>query len=79
MEYKQWIPMKGIHHSKEGKQALGYRIQASFLSGYAGKVAPPFERFYMGGDTDLRGFDIRSISPLAFFRADGIPAAGESG
>ncbi len=67
VEYKQWIPMKGIHHSKEGKQALGYRIQGSFLTGYAGKVAPPFERFYMGGDTDLRGFDIRSISPLAFF------------
>jgi outer membrane protein insertion porin family len=29
-------------------------------------VAPPFQRFYQGGDTDLRGFDIRSISPIAF-------------
>lgn len=67
LEYKQYFPMKGIRHNKEGKQVLGYRIQASFLSGYGGKVAPPFERFYMGGDTDLRGFDIRSISPIAFF------------
>ncbi len=67
VEYKQWIPMKGIHHNREGKQALGFRIQGSFLSGYAGKVAPPFQRFYMGGDTDIRGFDIRSISPVAFF------------
>ena len=27
----------------------------------------PFDRFYMGGDTDVRGFDIRAISPVAFF------------
>jgi outer membrane protein insertion porin family len=67
LEYKQYFPMKGLRHNKEGHQVLGYRIQASFLSGYGGKVAPPFERFYMGGDTDLRGFDIRSISPIAFF------------
>ena len=32
-----------------------------------GDVAPPFDRFYMGGDQDMRGFDIRSISPVCFF------------
>jgi outer membrane protein insertion porin family len=73
MEWKQFIPMKGIHpmlgpgRAYEGKQALGYRIQASFITGYNGHVAPPFERFYLGGDTDIRGFDIRSISPLAYY------------
>jgi outer membrane protein insertion porin family len=71
MEWKQFIPMKGIHPKMkspyDGKQALGYRIQASFLTGYAGHVAPPFQRFYMGGDTDIRGFDVRAISPLAYF------------
>jgi len=29
-------------------------------------VAPPFERFYLGGENDLRGFDIRTVSPVAF-------------
>jgi outer membrane protein insertion porin family len=71
LEWKQFIPMKGIHPKMkspyDGKQALGYRIQASFISGYGGHVAPPFERFYMGGDTDIRGFDVRSISPLAYY------------
>ena len=71
MEWKQFIPMKGIHPSMKdpyaGKQSLGYRIQASFMTGYAGKVAPPYQRFYMGGDTDIRGFDIRSVTPVAFF------------
>jgi outer membrane protein insertion porin family len=36
------------------------------MSGYGGLVAPPFQRFYMGGENDLRGFDIRSVSPVAF-------------
>ncbi len=79
VEYKQYFPMKGLRHNKEGKQVLGYRIQGSFLSGYGGKVAPPFERFYMGGDTDLRGFDIRSISPIAYFVQTAISAARQSG
>ena len=65
-EYKQWIPMKGLHPNKDGRNAFGFRVQGSFLSGYSGRVAPPFERFYLGGDTDLRGFDIRAVSPVAF-------------
>jgi len=27
---------------------------------------PPFSRLYMGGESDIRGFDIRSISPVTF-------------
>ena len=67
VDYKHWFPMKGIHFNKEGHQALGIHFSGSWISGYAGHVAPPFERFFMGGDTDLRGFDIRSLSPVAFF------------
>jgi len=71
MEWKQFIGMKGLHPKLKdpysGKQALGYRIQASFMSGYGGHVAPPFQRFYLGGDTDIRGFDIRALSPVAYF------------
>ena len=29
-------------------------------------AVPPFSRLYMGGESDLRGFDIRSISPVTF-------------
>jgi outer membrane protein insertion porin family len=41
------------------------------IQGYAGRVPPPFSRFYLGGEYDIRGFDIRSISPLAFFPSIG--------
>jgi outer membrane protein insertion porin family len=60
VDYQHWIPLQNRHN------ALGFHVQASFLSGYGGLVAPPFQRFYMGGENDLRGFDIRSISPVAF-------------
>src|SRR5262249_25985603 len=35
-------------------------------TGYGGKEIPPYSRFYMGGEDDIRGFDIRSISPVTF-------------
>ena len=42
------------------------RVQGSYISGYGGTVSPPFQRFYMGGESDLRGFDIRTVSPYVF-------------
>ncbi|MGI9100824.1 MAG: outer membrane protein assembly factor BamA [Terriglobales bacterium] len=65
--FTKWTPMQGFKPNRDGHNSLGIRLQASFISGYSGRVAPPFERFYMGGDTDIRGFDIRAISPVAFF------------
>jgi outer membrane protein insertion porin family len=69
-EYKEFIPMKGFipkyGHPTEGRQTFGFRLQASHISGYGGLGASPFERFFLGGDTDLRGFDVRAVSPVAF-------------
>ncbi|PYX41691.1 MAG: hypothetical protein DMG81_03140 [Acidobacteria bacterium] len=60
VQYKQFFPVQ------KRRNAIGVNFQGSFLSGYGGLVAPPFQRFYMGGENDLRGFDIRSVSPIAF-------------
>ncbi len=67
IEFKRWTPMHFLKPDREGRNSLGVRLSGSFISGFGGRVAPPFERFYMGGDTDIRGFDIRAISPIAFF------------
>jgi outer membrane protein insertion porin family len=48
------------------KHILAFHGMASMLMGYGGKVAPPFARTYMGGEQDVRGFEIWSISPVAF-------------
>ena len=60
VEYKHYFPVQ------KRRNAVGLHFQGSFLSGYGGVVAPPFQRFYMGGENDIRGFDTRSISPVAF-------------
>ncbi len=60
IQYKQFFPVQ------KRRNALGYNVQASFITGYGGIVAPPFERAYLGGENDLRGFDIRTVSPIAY-------------
>ena len=45
---------------------MGFHVNARFIAGYGGKVAPPYSRYYMGGEDDIRGFDILTISPIAF-------------
>jgi outer membrane protein insertion porin family len=47
-------------------------VNGSFISGFGGLVAPPFQRFYMGGENDIRGFDIRSVSPVAFLPSSNV-------
>ena len=45
---------------------LAMRGLFSVLSGYGGKVPPPFRRSFMGGENDIRGFEIFSVSPMAW-------------
>ncbi len=45
---------------------IGMHFTAKFLTGYNGKVAPPYSRFYMGGENDIRGFNTWAISPMAY-------------
>src|SRR6202034_3794406 len=65
VQYKRFIPVQNR------RNAFGFNVQGSFITGYAGLVAPPFQRSYMGGENDLRGFDIRAVSPVAF-----LPSVG---
>jgi len=48
------------------KHVIGFHMNGKWVTGFDGKVAPPFNRFYMGGEYDIRGFDIWGISPIAF-------------
>jgi outer membrane protein insertion porin family len=48
------------------RNVLGFRLQTAFTIGYGGMEVSPYNRFFTGGDDSIRGFDIRSISPIAF-------------
>ena len=66
VEYKHWYPLRGYHLDPTGRNAIGYRLQLSYVAGISGDVAPPFQRSYGGGESELRGFDVRSATPYAF-------------
>ena len=66
VQYKQFIPVQNR------RNAIGFTLNGSYISGYGGLVAPPFQRFYMGGENDIRGFDIRSVSPVAFLPSSNV-------
>jgi outer membrane protein insertion porin family len=61
------LEMKYYHPINHGRNTLAFHFLFSTISGYGGKVPPPFARFYMGGEYDVRGFNIYSISPVIFF------------
>lgn len=66
MSYRQFFPMKGLRINREGHNVLGYRFQFVHVAGFGGEVAPPQNRVYSGGESDVRGFDIRSSAPYTF-------------
>ncbi len=61
------VDAKYFHRSPlNHKHVIGMHLLGKIVTGYGGKVAPPLNRFYMGGENDIRGFDIWSISPVAY-------------
>jgi len=58
--------MKYFRPIQKRHNVIGFHFNVAHTTGYAGNEVPPFSRFYMGGEGDLRGFDIRSISPVTF-------------
>ena len=57
---------KYFHSVNKKRNVLAFHTQTAFINGYGGKEIPPYNRFYLGGENDLRGYDIRSISPVTF-------------
>ena len=51
-------PRPGIGRTSWRSTVLG-----SMITGYGGKEIPPFSRTYIGGEKDIRGFQIWGISP----------------
>ncbi len=60
LEWKHFRPIN------KGRNTLAFRLQAAFLTGFGGRSPSPTARYYTGGEDSIRGFDIRSISPMAY-------------
>jgi outer membrane protein insertion porin family len=57
---------KYYHPINKRRNTLSFHATVAHTTGYGGGEPPPYSRFYMGGESDIRGFDIRSITPVTF-------------
>ncbi|MCC7154823.1 MAG: outer membrane protein assembly factor BamA [Bryobacterales bacterium] len=53
---------------------IGMRGLGRVVSGYGGVSAPPYNRIFMGGEQDVRGFEIWSIGPFGYIPSEGTVA-----
>jgi len=50
-------------HPALSKQVFGFHVLFEFIQPASGSQIPFWERFYLGGERDIRGYDIYSIGP----------------
>ncbi len=59
-----------FHPAFKKGHVIGLRAFGAHVGGYGGKAAPPFNRWYIGGEQDVRGFEIWGVSPIAYIPSD---------
>jgi outer membrane protein insertion porin family len=64
--FKEFLPIHYLIPSPSGRNVLAIRAQLSYVQGFGGDVAPPNNRFFSGGENELRGFDIRGATPYGY-------------
>jgi outer membrane protein insertion porin family len=63
------VDLKYFHLSPLNRKAghvLAFHLLGTMSLGYGGKVIPPFSRGFIGGEQDVRGFEIWGITPIGF-------------
>jgi len=64
--YKSYRSMHYLTPNANGRNVLALRAQLGYVQGFGGDVAPPQNRFYAGGENELRGFDVRGATPYGY-------------
>jgi outer membrane protein insertion porin family len=64
--YKSYHSIRYLHFDPNGRNVLALRAQLSYIQGFGGDVAPPNNRFYAGGENEIRGFDVRGATPYGY-------------
>jgi outer membrane protein insertion porin family len=58
--------MSYYHPSYHRRNVIAFHFKSSMITGYGGNEVPPNNRFYIGGEQDVRGYDFYTISPFVF-------------
>jgi outer membrane protein insertion porin family len=74
------IDAKYFHKALAPTHVIGMHFSGRYITGYGGKTAPPFSRFFIGGENDVRGFGNWQISPIAYLPTEGtVPLYNNDG
>ena len=66
--YRPSADYRYYHPMNHGRNTLAMRLMGSFEQSFTNLSIPFYERFFAGGDFDIRGFDFRTLSPISFIR-----------
>ncbi|MGA8872283.1 MAG: BamA/TamA family outer membrane protein, partial [Candidatus Acidiferrales bacterium] len=58
--------MSYYHPMHHRRNVLALRVQGAEINGFSGREVPPNNRFYLGGEQDVRGYEFYTISPFVF-------------
>jgi outer membrane protein insertion porin family len=61
LEVRHFFPDRWL---SGGRNVFGFHLVGQYIQAYSNSTVPFYERFYMGGENSIRGFDIRSIAPF---------------
>ncbi len=64
--YSPTLEYRYFHPANKRRNTLAFRLMGSHIRSFGGISVPFYQRFFMGGDFDIRGFNFRSVSPIAF-------------
>lgn len=62
VEYRHFITDRWL---SGGRNVFAFNVQFQYIQSYGNSSVPFFDRFFIGGESTVRGFDVRSISPIA--------------
>jgi outer membrane protein insertion porin family len=65
------IEAKYFHSGLKKGHVVGVHLRAQMITGYGDNVVPAFDRYYAGGEDEIRGFGSWSITPIAYQPAVG--------
>jgi outer membrane protein insertion porin family len=58
--------MAYYHPTYHHRNVIALRMQGANITGFDGREVPPNNRFYLGGEQDVRGYEFYTISPFVF-------------
>ncbi|HEY2384715.1 MAG TPA: outer membrane protein assembly factor BamA [Terriglobia bacterium] len=64
--FRPAMDFRYFHPINRGRNTIAMRFTTAYIHGFSGTSVPYYQRLFLGGDFDIRGFDFREITPIAY-------------